>query len=133
VALPRARRGMLVEEIMTREICAVRPDTSLREAISLMNERRVGSVVVTENDRVVGILTDRDVLQRVVKGRLDTKSKVRDVMSEPVVEIPSDLPVDEAVMVMRTRNVKNLPVTSRGRLVGMITSDDVSRATSVAT
>jgi CBS domain-containing protein len=133
VALPRAKRGMLVEEIMTREMCTVTPDTSLREAISLMNERRVGSVVVTENGRAVGILTDRDVLQRVVKGRLNTKSKVEDVMSEPVVEIPPDLPVDEAVTVMRTRNVKNLPVTSRGRLVGMITSDDISRATSVVT
>lgn len=133
VALPRTKRGMLVEEIMTREMCTVRPDTNLREAISLMNERRVGSVVVTENDRAIGILTDRDVLQRVVKGRLETRSKVGDVMSEPVVEIPPDLSVDEALTVMRTRNVKNLPVTSRGRLVGMITSDDISRATSVVT
>lgn len=133
IALPRAGKGLTVKEIMSRNVCTVRPDASLRETVSLMNERRVGSVVVVEEDRPVGILTDRDVLQTIGKRRLDIKStKVRDLMSEPLVEISPDLSVDEALATMRSRNVTKLPVTSEGRLVGILTSDDIFRATSIA-
>jgi len=132
VALPRPRKGMTVREIMSRNVCTVRPDASLLETISVMNERRVGSVVVVENDKAIGILTDRDVLQRMGKGRLNLKSTtVRGLMSEHLVEISPDTPVDEASTVMRSRNVKILPVTSEGRLVGILTSDDIFRATSI--
>jgi len=132
IALPRPKKGLTVKEIMSRNVCTVRPDTSLLETISMMNERRVGSVIVVDDDEAIGILTDRDILQRLGKSHLNLKStRVRNLMSEPLVEISPDSSVDEALTIMRSRNVKILPVTSEGRLVGILTSDDIFRATSI--
>lgn len=132
VALPRPRKGLSVKEIMSRNVCSVEPDASLLEAISMINERRVGSVIVVKGDKPLGILTDRDILQRIGKGRINLKSmKARDLMSEPLVEVSPDSSVDEALTIMRSRSVKILPVTSEGKLVGIVTSDDIFRATSI--
>lgn len=133
IALPRAKDRIMVKEIMTRNVYTVKPDASLREAISLMNEHRIGAIIVMEEDKAIGILTDRDVLKRMEKNRLNVKStRVRDLMSEPLVEISASSSVDEALTIMRSRNVKNLPVISEGKLVGIVTSDDIFRTTSIA-
>ena len=132
IALPRSKKGLTVKEIMSTNVCTVRPDASLLETISVMNERRVGSVIVLDDGEAVGILTDRDILQRLGKKRLNVKStRVKDLMSEPLVEISPDSSVDEALAMMRSRNVKILPVTSEGRLVGILTGDDIFRETSI--
>lgn len=130
VALPRVMKEMIVEEIMTRNVCTVSSKTSLRDAISLMNERRVGSIVVVEEDKAVGIVTDRDILQRIAKRNVDLSKKVVDLMSKPLVDVSSDASVEEAIRIMRNRSVKNLPVTCDGRLVGIVSSEDILRATS---
>jgi len=97
-----------------------------------MNQHRIGSVVVAEEDRAIGILTGGDVLQGIRKGRLDIKStKVRDLMSKPIIQISDNSSADEALAIMRIRNVKKLPVTSEGRLVGIVTSNDIFRAASL--
>jgi len=132
VALPRVRENLTVKEVMTRNVRTVKSNASLYEAISLMNQHRIGSVIVAEEDRAIGILTDGDVLQGIRKGRLDIKStKVRDLMSEPIIQISDNLSADEALAIMRNRNVKKLPVTSEGRLVGIVTSNDIFRAASL--
>lgn len=132
VALPRTGKGMMVKEIMTRNICTVKPSTNLRESISLMNQRNVGSVIVVEGDEAIGILTDRDLLKMVAKNPAGIQStKVRDAMSKPLLKVSPDISVDEALAVMRSKNVKKLPVTSEGRLVGIVTSDDILRAISI--
>lgn len=132
VALPQVRKRLSVGEIMTRNVQTVKPDSRLVEAISLMNQHRIGSVIVVEGERAVGIITDRDVLQRIWKGRLDVRStEVRDLMSEPLVEIAPNSDVEEALAIMRSRNVRKLPVTSNGKLVGIVTSNDIFRVTSL--
>jgi len=132
VALPRVRENLTVKEVMTHNVRTVKSDASLGDAISLMNQHRIGSVIVAEADRAIGILTDGDVLQRIAKGRLDIKStKVRDLMSEPIIQISDNCSADEALAIMRNRNVKKLPVTCEGRLVGIVTSNDIFRAASL--
>jgi len=97
-----------------------------------MNHHRIGSLIVVEEDKAIGIFTDRDVLQRIEKRPVDIKStKVGDLMSEPVVEISPNSSVDEASAIMRSRNIRKLPVTSEGRLVGIVTSNDIFRVTSL--
>jgi CBS domain-containing protein len=91
----------------------------------------VDSVIVVEGDEAIGILTDRDLLKMVAKNLAGIQStKVRDAMSKPLLKVPPDISVDEALAVMRSKNVKKLPVTSEGRLVGIVTSDDILRAIS---
>ncbi|MCP8309203.1 MAG: CBS domain-containing protein [archaeon] len=129
VALPHIRKKLTVGEVMTRGVRTVGPDAPLVEAISLMNQHRIGSVIVVEGDKAIGILTDRDVLQRIEKGRVDIKSKkVRDFVSEPIIQISPNLSVDEALTIMKSRNVRKLPVSSEGRLVGIVTDNDIFRA-----
>jgi len=131
VALPRTKKKLTVSEIMTRIVHTVKPDASISDAISIMNEHRIGSVIVTEQDRAIGILTDRDILQRIEKRPLDTKStKVRDLMSEPLVQISPDSFAEEASAIMRNRNLKKLVVVSQGKLVGIVTRTDVFRVAS---
>jgi CBS domain-containing protein len=131
VALPRTKKALTVSEIMTRAVRTVKPDATLRDAISTMNEHRVGSVIVAEQDKAIGILTDRDILQRIEKRPLGISSiKVRELMSGPVVQISPNSSADEALAIMKNRNVKRLAVTSEGRLVGIVTHADIFKVTS---
>jgi CBS domain-containing protein len=131
VALPRPKKKLTVNEIMTRTVRTVRPDAALNDAISIMNERDIGSVIVAQQDRPIGILTDRDILQGIEKRPLDTsRMRVEDLMSEPVVQIPVDSYADEALAIMKNRNLKRLAVTSEGKLVGIVTHEDIFRVTS---
>jgi len=131
VALPRVRENLTVKEVMTHNVRTIKSDASLCDAISLMNQHRIGSVIVAEEDRAIGILTDGDVLQRIAKSRSDTRSmKVGDLMSKPIIEISDNCSADEALAIMRNRNVKKLAVTREGKLVGIVTSNDIFRAAS---
>ncbi len=131
IALPETHRKLMVKDIMARNVRALGPLASVADAISLMTRYRIGSAVVVEGDKTIGILTDGDVLHRLVHRQSDIKSTpVRDWMSQPIVDVSSDVSVDEALTIMRNRNVKKLPVTSEGRLVGMVTSNDIYRASS---
>ena len=111
VALRRTKKTVLVADIMTREVRKVGPEASVRAAITLMNRYRICSMVVTENEKAIGILTDRDLLQKIGKQRsIDLRStKVKDMMSTPLVEISPQASVEEALTVMRNRWVKKLP------------------------
>ncbi|MFQ5821275.1 MAG: cyclic nucleotide-binding/CBS domain-containing protein [Candidatus Heimdallarchaeota archaeon] len=129
IALPRTKETLLVEDLMTRQVYTVGPEASIRAAISLMNRYRVSSVVVMKNDKPIGILTDRSFLQQIGKNRLvDLRlTKVRTLMSTPLVEISPEASVDDALTVIRNKHIKKLPVTSKGKLVGIITSNDILR------
>jgi len=131
IALPETHRKLMVKDIMARNVRALGPLASVADAISLMTRYRIGSAVIVEGDKTIGILTDGDVLHRLVHRQSDIKSTpVRDWMSQPIVDVSSDVSVDEALTIMRNRNVKKLPVTSEGKLVGMVTSNDIFRASS---
>jgi CBS domain-containing protein len=84
---------------------------------------------VVENDKPIGMLTDRSFLQQIGKHRfVDLRlTRVRDYMSAPLVEISPEASIDDALTVMRNKHVKKLPVTSEGKLVGLITSRDILR------
>jgi len=129
VVLPHTRETVLVADIMTREVRTVGPEASLRAAITLMNRYRIGAIVVMENEKAIGILTDRDLLQQIGKRRIvDIKlTKVKELMSTPLVEISPKVSAEEAVTIMRNRRIKKLPVVLEGILVGIITSNDILR------
>jgi CBS domain-containing protein len=117
---------MLVRELMKEEVITVDPELPLFEAAKAMGKNRVGCVVVTEKRKVVGILTERDVLLKVVAEKKDvSKVKAKDVMSSPVITISPDEELDEAISKFSELRIRRLPVVENQNLVGIITSADI--------
>lgn len=119
---------MKVHEIMTAHARCVGPDNTLVEAAGLMRELDVGSLPVCEDDRVVGIVTDRDLAVRgIADGKDPMKTEVRDVMTPGVVFAFADQEVEEVVRLMEGRQIRRVPVLNRQkRLVGIVALGDVA-------
>ncbi len=103
------------------------PETSVRTLAVLMRDRHVGAVIITEKDRPVGIVTDRDVVSRVVAPDRDPLSlRARDIMSTDLVVAREGTPLADVTERMRARGIRRVPVVDgRGRLVSIITLDEV--------
>jgi CBS domain-containing protein len=106
----------------------VTPQTLVMEAIAKMNERRIGSVLVMEGDRLAGIFTERDVLTRVVPLRLDpAKTPVNEVMTRTPVTIAPTTTVQEAMLIVTNSRRRHLPVVQGGKVLGMVSIGDLTR------
>lgn len=121
----------LVRDVLSekgRTVHTVSPRASVREAVRKMNELGVGSLLVMEEGRPVGIFTERDVLRRVVDaGRDPEATRVEEVMSSPVVTIRPETPVREAMETITTLRHRHLPVMDGGQVVGMVSIGDLLR------
>jgi CBS domain-containing protein len=119
---------MLVREAMTDDVCVVTPDQSISEAARLMAENDIGALPVGENDRLVGMITDRDIAVRAVAERKPPDTKVRDVMSSEVLYCFEDETLEQVARNMGDMKVRRLPVLDRDkRLVGIVSVSDVAR------
>lgn len=116
-----------VSDVMTRDVHLASPDQTIREAAAEMAKADIGSLPVGENDRLIGMITDRDiVLRAVAKGR-DAKTHVRDVMSDHIQYCFDDEDVSSAAENMATLGVRRLPVLNRNkRLVGIVTLSNIA-------
>jgi CBS domain-containing protein len=115
-------------EQKTERVETVTAQTSIGEAIAKMNARRIGSVVVMEGERLVGIFTERDVLTRVVPQQLDPRrTPVGEVMSREPITISPSRTVEEALVIINNSRHRHLPVVQAGRLVGMVSIGDLTR------
>lgn len=126
-----------VKDIMHR-ITLVNGEKSIAETAKLMVTaettvtREIGSVLVTKNNDPIGILTERDILKKVVAAGLDPKvTKIIKVMSTPLITIPSDTSVVDASRLMIEKGIRRLPVTEDDKIVGIVTTRDVTREIAV--
>lgn len=119
---------MRVAEAMTRDVRLAKPDQSLVEAAKIMADEDCGVLPVEENDRLVGMITDRDIVVRGLAQGCDINAKVRDVMSDEVKYCYEDDDVDDVAQNMGDLQVRRLPVVSRGdkRLVGIVSLGDIA-------
>jgi len=117
---------VLVRDVMSKDVRVVRLDSSVKEVVATMNKFDIGSIVVVQGDRPVGIITERDILRRVVQPCLAPEIlTARQVMTSPVVTIRETASIDEAAKLMSKKKVKKLPVMNKEKLVGMLTLTDV--------
>lgn len=117
---------ILVRDIMSKDVRVVRTDTSVKEVVATMNKFNIGSIIVVQGDRPVGIITERDILRRLVEQSLAPEVlTARQVMSSPVLTINENATIEEAAKFMVNKKVKKLPVMDNGRLVGIITFTDI--------
>jgi CBS domain-containing protein len=121
---------VLVREVMSSPVVSVPPETSIREAARIMADNHVGSVIVIKNGKVVGIVTDRDILLLLAEGsRNDFDSlPVSEIMTRYVHYIQAGSDVNRAVEMMTEFKVKKLPVLSGEKIVGIITVSDIAAA-----
>ncbi len=109
-----------------RNVVTIVPDDSVLTAAKLMNQMRIGGVVVVEDDDIVGIFTERDVLRRIVAERLDpATTPLRDVMTSPVTTCKPAAPLEEVRALITDKRVRHLPVVDEDGLCGIVTSGDL--------
>ena len=121
---------MKVREAMTGNVCLAAPDRSIREAARMMADQDIGALPVGENDRLIGMVTDRDIAVRAVAQGRGPDTPVRDAMSEQVLCCYEDEEIEEVAMKMSDAQVRRFPVLSRDgdRLVGIVSLGDLSRS-----
>lgn len=119
---------MNIEKAMHKGAKWVSPDTPVSEIAVLMKKEDIGSVPVGENDRLVGMITDRDLALRVLPDGADPKAlKARDVMTKGIVYCRTDQSIEDAIHLMEDKKIRRLPVINdKKRLVGMLSLGDVS-------
>ena len=118
-----------VGQCMTVGVFTLPADKTVRDAARLLRKTNVGSVIITQKGKAKGIITERDIVYKVIAlGKDPVKTKLKSVMSRPLKVIKASDKVESAAMALRNNRVKRLPVVDRnGRLVGIITEGDLLR------
>ena len=116
-----------VRDAMTADPRSIGASASVVEAARLMREQHIGSLPVTEDDRLVGMITDRDITTRVVaESAVPETTSVGDVYSRDLISVESNKDLEEALRLMARHQVRRLPVVESGRLVGMVAQADIA-------
>ena len=117
-----------VKDVMNRKVITVKNDLKVREAVNQMNNHGIGCLVVLDRESVVGMLTERDVLKRVVgEGRDPEKITVGKVMSKPLIAIDPEASLEETINLMFKEKIKKIPVVKDEKLLGLVTMTDIAR------
>ena len=121
---------MRIRDVMSRDVKLASPNDTVREAAEMMAEIDAGSLPVGEGDRIVGMVTDRDIaLRAVARGKAPDECRVRDIMSPEIKYVYEDESVDDLVRNMGGLQLRRLPVLNRDkRLVGIVSLGDLAQA-----
>lgn len=120
--------SLRVADVMVKEVITIDARLTVKEAADIMNKFEIGCVIAVRKGKAMGILTERDLLKRVIAERRDaSKIKVKDVMTSPLVVTESDMDLGEAVRLMFKMKIKKLPVVDGKKLVGLVSLTDIAR------
>lgn len=118
---------MKVKEIMTKDVFSVSPGDNIKSAAEIMDKHNVGAVPVCEGERILGIITDRDIaLRSVSNGENVSRQTVREIMSSNPIFGTPDMDVTEASRLMSDRQIRRLPIVENNNLVGIISLGDIA-------
>jgi len=116
------------EDLMTTEVAVMDEAISVKKAAEVMAQEGVSAIIVTVEGKAKGIVTERDILKRIVaEDKNAKKTKVKEIMSSPLVTIEPSTDLEEAARLMFEKKLKNLPVTHENRLIGLINLQDICR------
>jgi CBS domain-containing protein len=114
---------------MAKNIKTVRTDDSAHDAVVKMNKFDVGSVIVTNGNRPVGIITSKNILNRIVEPRLDASTvRAKDIMSSPLITVEPDAALEDAAKIMAKKRIKKLVVMEKDKILGILSTSDIVRA-----
>ena len=118
-------KTMTIADVMTKSVISVDASMTVNEAAKMMEDAKVGAIIVTENSTPVGIVTDMDLAVKIVAHAYQITTPVKQVMSSPLFSINSDESVRTAADLMHDRGIRKLPVIDNEKIVGMITATDI--------
>jgi CBS domain-containing protein len=117
-----------VEDVMVKDVITIDENSTVKQAADLMNRFEIGCVIVVRNGKAIGIMTERDLLKRIVaEGKDAAKTTVKEVMTSPLVVAEPNMDLAEAVKLMFKMKIKKLPVVDGKRLVGLVSLTDIAR------
>ncbi len=120
--------AILVKDVMAKPVLKIDLNKSAKNAGEILRRTRTDSLIVTKNNKPIGIVTDTDLIKKVVaKNSVPAKIKVKNIMSQPLVTITKDNNILEATRKMKRSNIKRLAVMDNGKLVGIISLSDIAR------
>jgi len=120
---------MVVKDIVKRNIVFISANESIQDAAMLMDDRNIGSLLIRDKGQYVGIITERDIMRKVVAmGKIADVTKVRDIMSPALLTIDINSTLEEAQIMMDKKGIRRLVVTEKDRIVGIITQRDVANS-----
>lgn len=115
-----------IRDIMVKKVITITASSTVEEAVRLMNEHEIGCLVVTENKKAIGMLTERDLMKRVLAESLDPKkTKVGEVMSTPLISVEPDTEIGDVSRIMFQKNIKKMPIVRKDKLLGLVTLTDI--------
>ena len=124
--------GQFVEDIMNKNVVSIDANTTIKDAAIMMNDANVGCVIVTDGTSPIGIITERDLVRRVMINDLQLDKKVTDVMSTPLIAANINTPIWDLAQKMKINSLHKIPIQDDGQLVGIVTATDIVKAHSLA-
>ncbi len=120
---------LTVKDIMNTDVKTIGPQETVQKAAEIMREFRIGSLIVTKGTQLVGIVTERDILNSVVAEAGDAaRMRVKEIMTRDVIMVSPEMEIEEAVDLMMEKRIKKLPVVSNDSLIGIVTVTDIITA-----
>ena len=127
---PKVRTRILVREVMNSPVISTGPNSSLKKVADLMANFKVGSIIIMQNDKPVGMVTDRDIVWKAVaKSSEPGRIRAKEIMSKPLKTIDGCRDITEAARLMRNLGVKRFGVTYKDQLVGVVSVSDLAAVT----
>jgi CBS domain-containing protein len=119
---------MELKEIMVQNVITINPNATVKDAAKLMNSHNIGCLIVVGRGKVVGIVTERDILKKIVEASKDPeKTKVNEIMSTKLLVAAPNMDVVDAAKMMLQRKIKKLPIVTDKKLVGLVSLTDIAR------
>jgi len=124
--------GHFVEDVMTKNVISIDSSLTVKDAAQMMADAKVGCLVVTKDNAPAGMLTERDLVRRVISIDKPSSTPVSEIMSTPLITAKPDYNLWELAQTMKTKKIHKIPVEKDNRLVGIITATDIVRLHSLA-
>ena len=116
-----------VKDIMTKNVVTIEASKTVFDAAELMTEKRLGCLIVVIQSFPVGIITERDIVRRIVAKRISVDQKITEVMTKTLITVEPDTAIKEAARIMSKNKIHRLPVLEKNKLVGIVAASDFVR------
>ena len=123
--------GHLVRDIMKEKVVSIDETKTIKEAASMMNEARIGSIIITKDDTHVGILTERDFVTKIAAEEIPLSTPLSEVMTKPLLVVGPNQTVWEVAEIMKNMEIHRVAVQEGNKIVGMVTTTDLVKICSI--
>jgi len=116
-----------VKEIMNPNVVSLEPTATLKEAAKMMSQQKIGSIVIVDENKPLGIITERDFVTKIMLNSYSADSKVSEVMSSPVIHVSPEQSVADVIDIMANKEIRKVPVIDNGEVIGIVTGTEFLR------